>query len=176
MQLLTWRLPDNSGVVAARKWVVGLGPSGPAFRFRSVDDFKSQIFVIYVKNWKEPAIFWPIYWTSISKCVQATCANSMILKIIKYTQISPVLADCSAVSNTKEWTTSSFQFLETIFLFIPQSYREQDNMININCVRTVCLIITVGLIIINIINLFKSPNSIETGIFLLIDQLAAVIQ
>ena len=68
-----------------------------------------------------------------------------------------------------------------IFLFIPQNYREQDNMINtgwinINCVRTVFLIITVGLIIINIINLFKSPNSIETGIFLLIDQLGTVMQ
>ena len=48
--------------------------------------------------------------------------------------------------------------------------------ININCVRTVFLIITVGLIIINIINLFKSPKSIGTGIFLLIDQLGAVIQ
>ena len=49
-------------------------------------------------------------------------------------------------------------------------------MINTTCVRTVCLIITVGLIIITVKYYFKSPKSIETGIFLLIDQLVAVIQ
>ena len=40
-------------------------------------------------------------------------------------------------------------------------------MISINCVRTVCLIITVGLIV-TVKHSFKSPKSIETGIFLLI--------
>ena len=38
-----------------------------------MDVFRNYIFVIYVKNWKETATFWPIRLHFFLKSTQATC-------------------------------------------------------------------------------------------------------
>ena len=63
----------------------GLCPSGPAFRFRSVDVFRNYIFVIYAKNWKETATFWPIRLHFILNFVQATCEEHSAAKLDQMT-------------------------------------------------------------------------------------------
>ena len=77
-------------------------------------------------------------------------------------------------------TKNSLKLVEIIFFsYFISTYQEQDNMIN-TVVRIVCLFICVGLIL-TVLNIGQNPQSyskikaLETGIFILIDQLAAVI-